>query len=310
MLAGTSDGEGLGKQGVTCGDIGIVIPGFICQMFATVCQGVKPIALQTGTIKPYPWTPNILPFQLFKIGHLFIAAAPFELTTMSGRRIKETIEKTLSQQLPQTEPHQIVLSTLANAYAQYMTTPEEYQLQRYEGASNLFGPWTLSALQEQYAKLTQALIKGEAMDTGPMPIDLLDDQINLQTDVLYDSTPLFTQFGDVYQNVNPLYKPGDTVSVVFWGAHPKNNYRIQDTFLAVQRYENGQWKTIRQDRDWDTEYHWKRDGIANSLVTIVFRMPIDIAKGAYRIVHYGDGKSIWGGTISPYTGYSAVFWVG
>ncbi|VVC76621.1 Neutral ceramidase [Aquicella siphonis] len=306
MLAGTADGEGVGRQGLSCANISSVIPAFLCENLTTSCQGVKPIALQLGNKKPYPWVPLILPFQEFKLGQLVIVAAPFELTTMSGRRIKTAVQ----EQLPKVENNHVVLSTLANAYAQYVTTPEEYQLQRYEGASNLFGPWTLSALRQQYAQLTRSLLSGETVDSGPTPPDLLDAQTNFQPGVLWDSTPSNRQFGDVYKNVESSYKPGDSVQAIFWGAHPKNNYRLQNTFLEVQHLENGQWKTVRQDRDWDTEYHWQRSGLANSLVTIVWRMPVDVQPGQYRIVHHGDAKSWWGGKITPYAGYSAVFTVG
>ena len=96
MLAGTSDGEGVGLQGVSCANIQNVFHDFMCKMMTTSCQGVKPIALHTGLMLPYPWTPNVLPFQVVKIGNLFIAAAPFELTTMSGRRIKETMSQAIS----------------------------------------------------------------------------------------------------------------------------------------------------------------------------------------------------------------------
>lgn len=308
MLAGTTDGEGVGKQGETCDEISKNIPGFICEMMTTSCQEVKPIALQTGLMKPYPWTPNILPFQMFKIGNLLIAAAPFEITTMSGRRIKETIAKAL----PLASKYHTVLSTLSNAYVQYMATYEEYQLQRYEGASTLFGPWSLAAAQQEYAMLTKALIKGNPVGPGPTPIDLLDQQTTLQTDVLFDLPPLSKKFGDVQHDVKSNYLPGDTVSVVFWGAHPKNDYRIQDTFLAVQKLEAGGWKTISQDRDWDTEYHWQRDGIASasSLVTIVWRMPLAVVPGQYRIVHFGNAKAFWDGAITSYVGYSSIFTVG
>ncbi len=300
MLAGTSDGEGIGQQGVSCANISNVLHGFFCRLTTTSCQGVKPIALQTGLLKPYPWTPNILPFQVVKIGNLFIAAAPFELTTMSGRRIKDT----MTQQLADKKQY-IVLSSLANAYAQYMATYEEYQLQRYEGASTLFGPWSLAALQQHYAKLTKSLVEGSSIDPGPTPPDLTGFQISLQPDVVFDSTP--NQFGDVYQDVKSNYQPGKMVEVTFWGGHPKNNYRIQNTFLAVQRLEKGEWQTIRQDRDWETEYHWSRSGIADSLITIVWHIPNDMPLGQYRIVHYGNWKAFFTGTISAYEGYSSVF---
>lgn len=302
MLAGTTDGEGVGKQGVTCDTIGKVIPGFVCTRMKTPCQGVKPIALELGNKKPYPWVPSTLPFQVLKIGNVFIAAAPFELTTMSGRRIKASIQ----EQLPATENH-IVLSALANAYVQYITTNEEYQLQRYEGASTLFGPWALSALQQTYAQLTSALTHDKAVPVGPTPPDLLNFQVNLQRGVAFDRPPAGKKFGDVHENAQPAYQHGSTVSVTFWGAHPRNNYRIQDTYLEVQHMENGKWVTVRTDRDWDTEYHWQRSGLASSLITIVWRLPEDALPGNYRIAHHGDAKAFWGGKLTAYSGYSGVF---
>ena len=39
----------------------------------------------------------------------------------------------------------VVIAGLTNDYSHYVTTYEEYQVQRYEGASTLFGPHTLGA---------------------------------------------------------------------------------------------------------------------------------------------------------------------
>jgi hypothetical protein len=39
----------------------------------------------------------------------------------------------------------VVVSGLTNTYASYVTTWEEYQAQRYEGASTLYGAHTLGA---------------------------------------------------------------------------------------------------------------------------------------------------------------------
>jgi neutral ceramidase len=306
MIAGTQDGEGFGKQGVTCDTVSKTLPNAVCKIMTTPCQGAKPIALQTGKMRPYPWTPNILPLQVIKIGNLVIVAVPIEVTTMSGRRIKSTV----AEHLLKSENNHVVISALANAYAGYVATNDEYQMQRYEAASTHFGPWELSALRQEYAKLTQAITDNKPVEQGPLPLDLSDIQINLQTGVVSDDVPLLKHFGDVYQNVQAKYKPGDMVQVVFWGGHPKNNYHTQGTFLEIQRFLNGQWTTILRDRDWGTEYHWQRHGAAYSLVTIVWRMPSDMPAGQYRIAHYGDWKSGWSGKITPYAGYSSVFTVG
>ncbi len=301
MLAGTQDGEGVGKQGVTCDTVNQTLPTLVCQLITTSCQREKPIAVETGTQKPHPWTPNILPLQLVKIGNLVIVAAPVELTTMSGRRIKKAVASHLPNQT------HVVLSALANAYAGYVATHHEYPLQRYEAASTHFGPWELAALQQEFGKLAQALTEGRTVPVGPIPEDLTPIQINAQPGVILDDKPVAKKFGDLYQDVKAQYRPGDRVQVIFWGGHPKNNFHTQHTFLSVQQLVNGQWVSIRNDNDWDTEFHWQRRGAAYSWITIIWRIPSSMPAGLYRVVHYGDWKSGWSGHIFPYTGFSSAF---
>jgi neutral ceramidase len=190
-----------------------------------------------------------------------------------------------------------------------MTTYEEYQLQRYEGASTLFGPWSLAASQQVYARLAQALVSGEKVEPGPTPEDLYERQSDFNISVVADSTPFGLKFGDIHQDVKPSYRLGETVEAVFWGAHPKNNFRVGNSFLEIQRLNHKKWETVRRDWDWDTAYHWKRSGLASSLITITWQIGADTKPGQYRIVHHGDSKSIWDEKISPYVGYSSTFTV-
>lgn len=301
MLAGTQDGEGIGKQGISCGDVKDVISYLACQLVTTTCQREKPIAIETGTKFPYPWTPKVLPLQLVQIGNLVIIAAPFELTTMTGRRLIDSVKKVFKDK-------HVVISALSNAYAGYVATNEEYHLQRYEAASTHFGPWQQAALQQEFVKLANAMRNNQSVKPGPTPLDLIDEQIiNLQTEVWFDDKPLTVNFGSLQQDVKSTYSPGETVEVVFWGGHPKNNLHTQNSFLEVQQLKNNEWITIRYDRDYDTEYHWNRNGLAYSLIKIVWRTARDTEKGTYRIVHHGDWKSGWSQEVESYTGYSSKF---
>ncbi|UUZ49892.1 neutral/alkaline non-lysosomal ceramidase N-terminal domain-containing protein [Massilia sp. B-10] len=54
----------------------------------------------------------------------------------------------------QRETHR--LHRYANAYSGYVTTPEEYEAQHYEGASTHFGKWTLGAYQQSFHELASA----------------------------------------------------------------------------------------------------------------------------------------------------------
>jgi neutral ceramidase len=100
-----------------------------------------------------PWTPNILPIQLFVIGTQAIAAVPHEFTTVAGRRLSAAVADAMQM----AGVHQAIVAGYANAYAGYVTTPEEYTHQEYEGASTHFGKWTLPAYQTLFTRLARDL---------------------------------------------------------------------------------------------------------------------------------------------------------
>ena len=105
------------------------------------CQQPKAVILPVGEMNfPYEWVPEIMPTQIFEIGDIIIVGLPAEFTTMSGRRIRDDIQKLYEKRGRKVH---IILSGLSNTYSNYVTTFEEYQLQRYEAGSTLFGPYTL-----------------------------------------------------------------------------------------------------------------------------------------------------------------------
>ena len=53
----------------------------------------------------------------------------------------------------------VVIAGLSNTYSDYIATPEEYNVQRYEGASTIYGPYTLPAYIQEFNKLAVALVK-------------------------------------------------------------------------------------------------------------------------------------------------------
>ena len=57
------------------------------------------------------------------------------------------------------EELKVVLAGLSNVYTHYITTYEEYQPQRYEAASTIFGPHTLRAYLDQFKYLTEAMLQ-------------------------------------------------------------------------------------------------------------------------------------------------------
>jgi neutral ceramidase len=309
FAAGTEDGKGLDfvEEGSTnpllkaLGATLFDIPGSL-----RACQAPKEVIIGNGTTKPYPWSPEVLPLQLVKVGQLYLAAVPAEFTIVSGYRLRKTVAAELGVPI-----QNVILSGYANSYSGYVTTPEEYDQQDYEGGSTHFGKWTLPAYQQQFAGLAASMRSGKAAAADDAtPRDLTGKQLNFQTGVVFDDKPWFKSFGTVNSDAKESYRKGETVSVEFWTGHPKNNLRRGGTFLEVQREVNGQWVTVADDGDWSTIYRWSRSGVANSLAKITWAIPADTPAGTYRIVHYGDAKNGWNGKISAFTGTSRTFAVG
>ena len=72
--------------------------------------------------------------------------------------MREVISNKVLEVTQGSENIKVMLAGLSNVYTHYITTYEEYQKQRYEGASTIYGPHTLRAYLQQYAYLTEKLL--------------------------------------------------------------------------------------------------------------------------------------------------------
>lgn len=271
------------------------------------CQYPKANLVPTGLISDVvPATPKILPLQIVKIGQFYLVAGPGEFTIVSGLRIRRTVAAELGVPIGN-----VLMQGYANAYSQYVTTPEEYDLQQYEGGSTLYGRHTLPAYQQEFGALAASLKAGTSIGRGPTPPDQSGRQVSLQTGVVMDNPPTGTSFGDVLTEPAASYAPNATATVEFVTGHPKNNLRRGGTFLEVQRLVDGQWVRHQDDGDWDTKYRWVRiNGVTGtSKAVITWKVAAGTPAGTYRIVHHGDSKTLLG-KISPFTGTSRSFTVG
>lgn len=270
------------------------------------CQQPKPILLDTGEMKlPYDWAPSILPVQILKIGQMVILSVPGEFTTMAGRRLRDAVSAVFKEKV------HVVIAGLTNTYSQYITTFEEYEMQRYEGASTLYGPHTLSAYIQEFTKLATAIVTGKTVEAGPPPPDLLSKQIGLLPPVVVDSTPLGVKFGDVSTDIpkNSTFKKGDTVTVVFWSACPRNDLMTEGTFALVELLQGQDtWVPVYDDDDICLRFKWSRPSklSAQSHATIEWRIPQSTVPGVYRVSHFGASKNLFG-SISHFSGSSNAF---
>jgi neutral ceramidase len=264
------------------------------------CQAPKDVFLGTGSQNP-PWTPQVMPLQVLRIGQLAITTAPGEFTIVAGRRVRDAVDAELGG----VTTHQI-LAGYANAYAGYVATPEEYDRQHYEGAATHFGRYTQSAYAQELAKVAAAVRDGQATPSAVQPPALPQNRISVRPGVVLDSPPLGKSFGSVLTQPAASYPRGADVRVDFVTGHPDNNVRDEGTYLEVQRQSGGSWVTVATDSQWQTIYRWKREYLGVSTAEITWTVPADATAGTYRIVHHGDAKGLTG-SIRPFTGTSRTF---
>lgn len=277
------------------------------------CHYPKPILLNTGYTKfPYAWQPDIVDIQMMRVGQFVVLVVPGEFTTMAGRRLRESVRAQLISSGVIGNDAYVVLAGPANTYSHYVTTREEYGVQRYEGASTIYGPFTLEAYQNLYTGLVSYLGDGATTSppTGPIPEDLTKKAISLQTGVVFDAAPIGKSFGSVLTDVNKTtaYKRGERVTATFQAANPRNNLRLEGTFLTIDRPTGSNWTTHRTDSHPSTKFRWTRTNtvLGHSTVEIEWIVESDAPAGTYRITYYGDSKPLIG-SISSFTGRSSNF---
>ncbi|CAK6980900.1 neutral ceramidase, partial [Scomber scombrus] len=179
-------------------------------------------------------------------------------------------------------------------------------LQRYEGASTIFGPHTLSAYIHKYRGLARAIAQDRvsALPSGPSP-PFYEKLFSLLSAAPFDGKPVNSSFGDVLQQ-------GDVVSVTFVAGNPRHSGDMRDkTFVTVEIHDNrtDTWEVVHTDASWDTRFHWLKGSNRQSNVTVDWHISPLATSGSYRIRHFGHYKQLKGlrPVIMAYEGTSDVF---
>jgi neutral ceramidase len=274
------------------------------------CHAPKPILVNTGGVDfPYSWQARIVTTQILLFGQVALIAVPGEFTTMSGRRLREAVQDTIiSNGGPEnTKP---VLTGHSNVYTNYIATPEEYQLQRYEGGSTIYGPQTLNLYINKFKQLAAAMVKGETLDPGPTPHDFSSQLITLVFPAAADGTAEGQNFGDCLQQPAESVSSGDTVVVKFAGGNPRHNSLLGSSYISVEKATGDDWVVVATDANWETRYLWKRTNsdTGENEVTIEWDVGETVEPGEYRIRHNGHYKTE-SGAINPYEGVTQSFTV-
>jgi neutral ceramidase len=248
---------------------------------------------------------QVLSLTVARIGPLMIVAGPAEFTTMSGRRIRDTVRSVMGDDL-----RDVVVAGYSNGYAGYVTTKEEYDTQQYEGSHTLFGPWTLAAYQQEYARLAQALRDDQRVDSPVVsPVDLRGKVKSTALGTDAEVSPKSGKFGDQITPPAASYNRGDTALAIFWTTNPQNSYPSGVRLLSVQHQRLGKWVTVANDSDWSTKCLFSPGSNVSKpyQVETTWTIPAHAAFGTYRLLHVGQVNKSNGGVHGIFEGMSDSF---
>ncbi len=311
----TEDGGGqplLFKEGMTKPDRFIetlakqVVPVAAPSEAVRALHQPKPILFAPGAVDP-PLVPNVIPVGVARIGQLALAIGPAEYTTMSGRRFREAVKAALP------EVRYVAVAGYANDYVGYVATREEYEVQNYEGASTLYGPWTQAGYAQEFARLASDIAAHRPSSTVEPPADVRGVVRPTPLGISADDAPTGAEFGDLIEDARETYALGDTAAASCWSGHPQNEFRCDRGYAAIERKGDDAWQPIAHDGDWEVRVRWKqppenRSRTAPFVCRVEWEIPRDLEPGTFRIVHRGVYKTA-DGVVHPIEAASRAFQV-
>ena len=272
FAAGTKEGPGLPvvHEGVDANPALYTVSKALWRLLPKVgdAQRPKTMFVPCGLLG---LTADTLPIQLVRLGPLVLIALAQEVTIVAGLRLRRAVADVLG-----TTIDKVLVQGYANDYAGYLTTPEEYGEQRYEGGHTMFGRWQLAAYLQEVSRLAIAMRDGVGADPGTPPKPA--------------KTPKAARVRDP-QSKKPVqllaldtaYAAGDAVRTTI--AVPDPRGRVQPTYLTVERKDAGSWAHVASDGDWDTTIEWHRD--TRWTATLTWRTTTATA-GTFRLRYLDD----------------------
>ena len=191
------------------------------------------------------WVADVLPVQLVRIGPLVLIALAQEVTIVAGLRLRRAVANVLDMPLDH-----VLVQGYANDYAGYVTTPEEYAAQRYEGGHTMFGRWELPAYIQEVTRVAQAMADGKPADSlARTPSSRQPRPARRRNDEPYRCTGVTEQPG-------AEYSAGSAVGASF--AVSGDGGPLLPSYLVVEQQEEDGWTTVADDGDWSTTIEWRR----------------------------------------------------
>ena len=214
--------------------------------------------------------PKAVPLLAVRIANRMIVSVPGEMTEDMGRRVRASVLAASAKAGITTA----IISGLANEYADYFTTPEEYDAQHYEGGATIYGRASSVAIQETLTTLAGDLASGK-----PAPAAYPYDPSN-------GIAPTAAAFSAGASRGKLTAQPPRSAARL---AHPAFSWQgglrgydrpLDRAFVSVQRLRKRHWRTV--DSDLGLAILWTVD--SNGVYTARWEVPLGAPAGRYRFV--------------------------
>ena len=188
-------------------------------------------------VMPLRRFPRVLPVQVVRIGSALLVGLPFEITVDAGRRIAHAVAP---------DGDGVIVSSVANEYAGYCTTPEEYTRQHYEGGHTLYGAHTNDFLAAHAAQLARDVEASGGMASDVLTERTFDLQAHRYLPAPTGSTEAARRAGaarfvDVTAEQDAYWEQG-------WHDAPPGDLRWHEPLVRVEWSVDGEdWQTLVDD---------------------------------------------------------------
>ena len=180
--------------------------------------------------------------QVVRIGDRLLMGAPGEPSVEMGRRFEAAVRPELPAGV--TDP---VVVGLANNYMGYLTTPEEYQMQHYEGGHTVYGMWTSLLARDGFVALARSLARGEPAPPPDAPAELGGTDPG--------AFPAGDAEGSISEEPPAAVTRFDSISFGWSGSPMGVDRPVDQPFLTLERMMRGRWRA--SDTDLGLSFIWR-----------------------------------------------------
>lgn len=235
-------------------------------------------------------------FHVHRVAGFTIVSLAFEPTTVAGLRIRDAVAEALG-----TDPALVMVQGYVSGYGHYITTPEEYDQQDYEGGATAFGRDTLGAALQTIETLAGQLQDGLPNRPG-QPAGDLTGLIPTSPGGApgVDAPPAGRAFGDVLSLPDGPVSTGDPVRVEFAAANPNHDLRHESGYHVIEAADG---TVVADDSHEDSRLLFAKEG--DVTVATLDWDTSSAAPGEYTVRFTGSSRDATG-NLSPFEGSASV----